>query len=256
MSKLIDYLKTMLEALTSGYSRIDTRNAKHGLPLETNIGRLFATFAWGLQLIDEQSNKILEWDDIDKARGSVLDRYGANFGVQREGADDAYYRLLIKVKMISMLSGGDIDTVLNAAAALFDIPVESVDLVEIFPAKIAIHVDETLLSEEVRQAAAIIVQLMKRILAAGVGFDASFDSDREFDTTAYFMTAAYIDTDIKADIVTRPRIFTNPLYFGSAAFVVSEITASPQPSNRTISREQFFNSAVYEYAEIVAPSAN
>lgn len=52
------------------------------------------------------------WDDLDNAKGAVLDRYGANFGVDRGGATDTVYRLLIKVKMIALMSGGDIDTII------------------------------------------------------------------------------------------------------------------------------------------------
>ena len=101
------YLHTMLDMLTGAYNRDDVRNAYSSLPLETNIGRLFNTLAWGLELIHDQSDKILLWDDLDNAQGAVLDRYGENFGVARDGAPDAFYRLLIKVKMISLLSGGD-----------------------------------------------------------------------------------------------------------------------------------------------------
>lgn len=107
------YLSQMLEYLTGAYNRRDIRNDKHSLPMETNIGKLFGTFAWGLELIHEHSDRMLLWDDIDNAQGAVLDRYGANFGVSRGGANDAFYRLLIKVKMISMLSGGDIDTIIK-----------------------------------------------------------------------------------------------------------------------------------------------
>jgi hypothetical protein len=256
MIKPIAYLREMLDALTSGYNRADVRNARHGLPLETNIGRLFSTLAWGLQHIHEHTDKILEWDNIDNAQGAVLDRFGANFGVARNGANDAFFRLSIKIKMIAMLSGGDIDTVLNAAAALFDVPVESVELKEVFPAKLSIHVDETLLSDEIREVAALINQLLKRILAAGVGFDVSLDTNREFETAVYFMSGAFLASEVKADIVTRPRVFDNPLYFGSAGLIVSEITAQPLPRDRINSRNVYINSAVFEYVELTASAAN
>ena len=114
------YLSQMLEYLTGAYARSDIRNSRHSLPMETNIGRLFGTLAWGLEIIHENADRLKLWDDIDNARGSVLDRYGANFGVARGGADDTFYRLLIKIKMIALLSGGDIDTIISAAASLFN----------------------------------------------------------------------------------------------------------------------------------------
>ena len=132
-----EYLTEMLYALTSAYTRKDYDNHKRGLAIETNIGKLFSIFAWGLDSVQEQAELIKLWDDLDCAKGSVLDRYGANFGVERFGATDAFYRLTIKVKLLSQLSGGDINTVLNAAAELFEIPVEKIMLDEVFPAKIS-----------------------------------------------------------------------------------------------------------------------
>ena len=43
------YLGKMLDLLTGAYNRADVRNAHNSLPLETNIGRLFDTFSWGLE---------------------------------------------------------------------------------------------------------------------------------------------------------------------------------------------------------------
>lgn len=63
------YLHTMLDMLTGAYNRDDVRNAYSSLPLETNIGRLFNTLAWGLELVHDQSDKILLWDDLDNAQG-------------------------------------------------------------------------------------------------------------------------------------------------------------------------------------------
>ena len=142
------YLSQMLEYLTGAYARSDIRNSRHSLPMETNIGRLFGTLAWGLEIIHENADRLKLWDDIDNARGSVLDRYGANFGVARGGADDTFYRLLIKIKMIAQLSGGDIDTIISAAASLFNVDVSEIEVRELFPAKIWIYVDEAVLDYE------------------------------------------------------------------------------------------------------------
>lgn len=150
------YLSQMLEYLTGAYARSDIRNSRHSLPMETNIGRLFGTLAWGLEIIHENADRLKLWDDIDNARGSVLDRYGANFGVARGGADDTFYRLLIKIKMIALLSGGDIDTIISAAASLFNVDVSEIEVRELFPAKIWIYVDEAVLDYERLEAAPLI----------------------------------------------------------------------------------------------------
>lgn len=70
------HLSQMLEYLTGAYARQDMRNDRHSLPLETNIGRLFGTLAWGLEIIHENADRLKLWDDIDNAVGDVLDRYG------------------------------------------------------------------------------------------------------------------------------------------------------------------------------------
>lgn len=223
------FLRTMLDALTSGYSRKDLRNAYHSLPMDTNIGRLFSTFDFGLKIIQEQTEKMRLWDDIDNARGAVLDRYAANFGVKRNGSPDPFLRLLIKVKMISLLSGGDIDTVIKAAASLFDIPPENVELREVFPAKVWIYIDEALLDAARLDTAEIIAQMMKRIVAAGVGTRLIFRTYRRYQNSAVINTAC---TEY------------------------AEITLRPANPNRTFKRTAQMNQATYEYAEITIRPAN
>ena len=190
------YLHTMLDMLTGAYNRDDVRNAYSSLPLETNIGRLFNTLAWGLELVHDQSDKILLWDDLDNAQGAVLDRYGENFGVARDGAPDAFYRLLIKVKMISLLSGGDIETVINAAATLFDIEPEQVDLDEVFP-------------------------------AAGVGMRLFLRTYRRNEATLYLNTGAAISSrmTIRPPVINRRA--SNTVYLNSYAYELAHITIRP-----------------------------
>lgn len=155
--------------LTSAYIRSDIRNAKRGLPPETNIGRLFYLIAEGYEVVFENAQRVKEWDDLDNAQGAVLDRYGANFGVARGAASDALYRIFIKVKMIAQLSGGDNDAIINAAAELLGVEYSDVLVEDVWPAKIAIYVDQTLLSEERLDLIEQIAYAIKRALLAGVG---------------------------------------------------------------------------------------
>ncbi len=163
------YLSEMLYALTSAYSRKDCGNVKRGSPPETNIGKLFSVLAWGLDIVQEQADLIKLWDNLDNAGGSVLDRYGANFGVKRLGADDVFYRLMIKVKLMAQLSGGDINTIIRAASALLDVEPSDIFLEEIFPVKISLYVDWNLLPQIRKESIENIAFLLKRILTAGVG---------------------------------------------------------------------------------------
>ena len=163
------FVEIMLDMLTSAYTRVDLQNSRKQKPPETNIGRLFSTFGWGLDIIRDNLERVRLWDDVDKAQGAVLDRYGRNFGVKRDGAEDDFYRLMIKVKMISLLSGGDINTVIESAASLFDVEPATIDLYEVFPAKIWLYINEDEFDEEHARIAPLIAQMVKRIMAAGVG---------------------------------------------------------------------------------------
>ncbi|OPZ65881.1 MAG: hypothetical protein BWY85_00240 [Firmicutes bacterium ADurb.Bin506] len=221
------YLSKMLDLLTGAYNRTDVRNAHNSLPLETNIGRLFDTFAWGLELVHEQTDKILLWDDIDNARGEVLDRYGENFGVKRDGTPDTFYRLLIKIKMISLLSGGDIETVINAAATLFDLEPSLIDLDEVFPAKVWIYVDEDILSAEQINTAELISRVMKRIVAAGVGMRLFFRTYHTTEQTIFINTGFATASRIKARPPNVNRRATETLYAGAAAVYTTALTIRP-----------------------------
>lgn len=163
------YLLKMLDLLTGAYNRSDIQNVQHGRNLETNIGRLFSLLAWGFEIIHENADMVRSWDDLENAEGAVLDRYGANFGVARGAASDALYRILIRVKMIALLSGGDSDTVIKAAGELLGVEFSDIVLEDVYPAKIALYVDQSLLSQERIDLIEQIAHAIKRILAAGVG---------------------------------------------------------------------------------------
>jgi len=215
------YLFKMLDALTSAYSRTDVDNCRQDYPVETNIGKLFSLFAWGLDMVQEHAEKVKLWDQLDYARGSVLDRYGANFGVQRFGADDAFYRLMIKVKVLSQLSGGDTDTVINAAAELLGVAPTDITLEDVWPAKIALYVDEALLSEERVRMREPIAGAIKRILAAGVGMKMYVQSERPYQHNLYVTHCCYetqmisILPELRPETEHRCAVYATP-YLGSA----------------------------------------
>lgn len=159
----------MLYALTSAYSRKDYDNQQQGLPMQTNIGKLFSIFAWGLGIVHENAELVKQWDDLEQAKGTVLDRYGANWGVQRFSESDALYRLAIRVKILAQLSGGDTDTVIKAAAELLGVEDYDIEFEDVFPAKIALSVDWALLTQERQDLIEPIAWSIKRILATGIG---------------------------------------------------------------------------------------
>ena len=164
------YLEKMLDMLTNAYNRRDLVNVQKGRPLETNIGKLFFLFAYCLELVHDNAALVKSWDDLDNAEGSVLDRYGETYGVERGAASDALYRIFIRVKWMAQLSGGDRNTIIEAAAELLGVEYTDIRYKDVFPAKIALYVDESLLSDERLELIEQIAYAIKRILAAGVGF--------------------------------------------------------------------------------------
>jgi len=222
-----NYLSKMLYALTSAYSRKDYDNHKQDFPLETNIGKLFSILAWGFDSIEEQAELIRMWDDIDHARGAVLDRYGANLGVKRVSPDDLFYRLAIKVKVMAQLSGGDSDTVIKAASALLDVEPSDVLLEDVYPAKIALFVDQTLIRPELLALVEPIAYAIKRILAAGVGMRVYLRTYRTYRHDLIFLRCGYSDTQLSSVPVGEDRESTNVWGVGFGGF--DRVSFMPPP---------------------------
>jgi len=173
----MNILAKMLDMLTGAYNKVDQRNAEKRLALESLTGRLFAVVSWGFETIQGNAEMVRLWASIDHAAGAALDRHGKNYGVARGGSSDFFYRLLIKIKLLAQLSGGDIDTILDAVASLYDIDGEKVELYEIFPAKIQINIAENDLPEGYEEIRDIVGALTKRLLVAGVGIDMIYKSE-------------------------------------------------------------------------------
>ena len=165
----MSFAQDMLDMLTSAYDRSDIKRIKNGKAPETNIGKLFTLLGYGFDIIRENTERVRLWDDIDQAHGKSLDRYGGNYGVYRGEAPDDLYRIMIKVKILSMLSAGQMDTIVNAAAILFGVDIKEVRAKEVYPAKIWLYIDLDKLEESRLRLAETIAELMKRIKAAGVG---------------------------------------------------------------------------------------
>lgn len=227
------FLNKMLYALTSAYSRKDYDNVQLGLPLETNIGKLFSILAWGLETVEEQAELVRLWDDLDYASGSVLDRYGANFGVKRVSADDRFYRLAIRVKIMAQLSGGDTDTVIRAAAMLLDVEQSDVLLEDVFPAKIALYVDTALLSPDREELIEPIAYAIKRILVAGVGMRLYLRTYRTYRYDLMLLHCGFVDTDVSAVPVSQDRESTEVLGVNFGGYLGAKFAPPPFSADRT-----------------------
>lgn len=165
----------MLEKLTTAYNKA----------LESNIGKLFRLYGESNQKLEDTYALIASWRDIDKAKGRTLDRIGAAFGVARQAASDAFYRLMIKVKITALLSGGDVDTIIEATSVLFNIPMDQIEVRELFPAKCQVIIRERDLQPEYRQYEAQVVAIIRRIISAGIGKEVLFRILSEISSPLY-----------------------------------------------------------------------
>lgn len=251
-----NYLSEMLDALTSAYTRKDRNTSKFKRPTETNIGKLFSVLAWGLDSVQAQAETVKLWDNIDLARGSVLDRYGANFGVNRLGADDEFYRLLIKVKMLSQLSGGDIETVANAAATLLEIPAEKITLRELFPAKVCLDVKEADLSAETLEMIVDIAAMIKRILAAGVELIPTLQSYIGTKGNVVVQSGLFELSQIEFTLPDARRTFSSETQVRNAAVLHDNLLVEPpNPKRQVFSRSCFTAFVVVEHTRMTIKPA-
>ena len=193
-----NFLAKMLDALTSAYTRKDCRCNNPEQIIETNIGKLFSVLAWGFEGVKEQAELIQLWDDVDNARGLVLDRHGINFGVKRISSDDNFYRLAIRVKLISQLSGGDTDTVIRTVSSLFNVDPADVGFEDIYPSKIAIYVSDENIPQNYKNLTEQIVYIIKRTLPAGVGIRLYIKRNRKYIRRVQFMRGFIYHVHIKS----------------------------------------------------------
>lgn len=227
-----NYLSDMLYALTSAYSRKDYDNCQQKLPLETNIGKLFSILAEGLGSIEEKTEVVKLWDNLDYACGSVLDRYGANFGVKRISPDDRFYRLAINVKVMAQLSGGDTDTVIRAAGALLDVNPSDVLLEDVYPAKITLYVDTELLSQERLELIELVAYAIKRILAAGVGMRLYLRTYRAYRCDLILLQCGHVKTHVYAEPVGKDRESSETWDVNYGGFVGTALEPPPFSEDR------------------------
>ena len=227
------YLEKMLTLLTGAYNRRDIKNVENGRPMETNIGRLFALIAWGFEMAHTTAETVRLWDDLDNAEGAVLDRYGANVGVSRGTASDLLYRILIQVKMIAQVSGGDGDTVIRAASELLGVGLTDIELEDVYPAKVHIYVDTFLLSEERLEIIEQIAYAIKRILAAGIGLRLYLRTHRVFRNDLIISRGGSVGANFLVPPHNEDKTYHQPIFVGCGSFLAPSGAGIPAEVEKT-----------------------
>jgi hypothetical protein len=133
-----------------------------------NIGKLLGVISPEMQQINDTLKNIKSSQDIDVAEGHTLDRIGVNVDQSRGSFNDLEYRSLLKAKIKQSLSKGDIDTIIEVAATVFDVDFSDITLEEVYPAKINIKVAKSDVTENLQNAISIIYNFIKKTLAAGI----------------------------------------------------------------------------------------
>lgn len=209
-----ELLQNMLARLTGAYNKQP----------DSVIGRLFQIYALAVGDVEESLRTTALWRDINNARGTTLDRIGRNFGVSRGGANDELYRILIQVKVIAQLSGGDVDTVIRAAGELLGVQDTDLLLEELYPAKITLYVDWELLPQERAELIDQIAAAIKRILAAGVGLRLYLRTYRTFRYSLTISCAGLIRTSSSFAPLVPQRAVTEQTTRAGGAFCHTHIT--------------------------------
>jgi hypothetical protein len=129
---------------------------------------------------------------------------------------------MIKVKVTALLSGGDVDTIITATSVLFDIDPEQVEVVELFPAKCRVIMDEADIAPEYIAYAANTAPIIKRIMAAGIGKEIYFRTPVKTGGTVY--AGATLLEDITLTIPPYTNSFATAGRFGIGVALFEEIT--------------------------------
>lgn len=107
--KITDYIN----ALPDVYKKHEGSNNYKLLSLEQ---KLIADFEDDIQAVQDTL-------DIYNATGKTLDLYGAMYGVPRGKATDEQYRYLVTQKIAQNMVTGDYNSIVNAIAVAFNVPV-------------------------------------------------------------------------------------------------------------------------------------
>lgn len=132
-----------------------------------NINKYFQAISEMFDEIIEMFVQIQDSRDIDKSFGFGLDIIGQILGEERKGLDDESFRTILRTKIISNRSAGDIETLNNFGRLILGQFYEG--LVETSTSgKMVLRYTYPLVSDP--------VSLMKKATAAGVKIDTQLDT--------------------------------------------------------------------------------
>ncbi|MFL0584728.1 hypothetical protein ACH0B6_19340 [Solibacillus silvestris] len=145
----------------------------------SNIAKLMHIFSDQLLQLQETTERVADWRDIDNAQGKALDDIGSNVNQPRGKATDEVYRILLKSKIARNLSDGSINTIINVIAVALSVPPSQIRIVEkwhdeLEPEPAALKLIEMPL-QRINEAGLDpinFVRIVQKTVAAGIKVDA------------------------------------------------------------------------------------
>lgn len=105
-------IENMLKRLTSNYNQSPSGN----------VYKLFSIISEEFQQIKATFDTILDWKNLDAAKGTTLDEIGVLVQELRNGQNDEQYRLKLRFKMARNKSTADINSIISSLSLILGFP--------------------------------------------------------------------------------------------------------------------------------------
>ena len=151
-------IENMLKRLTSNYNQSPSGN----------VYKLFSIISEEFRQIKATFDTILDWKNLDAAKGTTLDEIGVLVQELRNGQNDEQYRLKMRFKMARNKSTADINSIISSLSLILGLPKKDIAIYDsdepasyrlVFPIE-KLHKSEIKTNE--------VIGLSESISAAGV----------------------------------------------------------------------------------------
>ena len=167
---------------------------------KANVEGTIGAFAKQVQEAEDVLEQLLNDRTVDGAVGNQLDVLGRVVGQDRDGRDDATYRLFIKARIQINRGSGTPEQILTLARLLTNTDTSAdISIIDEFPAFFVLEILEPVTEED----AAVIFELLNIARPAGVGAALQFTLTTSGATFTFDGTTAQgFDNGLYSDILT------------------------------------------------------
>lgn len=161
----MSFFNDMISRLTDVYNKS---------PL-SNIGKIITLLTDELEQLKDTFDRIEEWEDVDNAKGKVLDDLGENVVQARGSATDEVYRIMLKSKVARNLSDGAIDTIIRVLSIALNVDYSEIRIKELYndadnpePAAIGLIQIPLRRLNEVGMSAKQFISIVQKTVGSGI----------------------------------------------------------------------------------------